>query len=243
MARVYIGTSGWNYDVWKDGFYAGLPRKQWLAHCAEAFTGIEVNATFYRLQTTATFRKWRQATPADFAFCLKGHRYLTHRLALRNVQPENIRRCREGTEALGDRLEVVVWQLPASRRKDIDGLEHFLKQLRFWRKPRHAVELRHTSWFDDETVACLARHDVTNCISDAADWPRWDAVTTNLIYVRLHGHTRTYASAYRGDHLARWADRIARWKSESRDVHVYFDNDMEGAAPRDALTLRRLTGC
>jgi uncharacterized protein YecE (DUF72 family) len=81
---------------------------------------------------------------------------------------------------------------------------------------------------------------VAVCQSDAADWPLWDTVTTDLVYIRLHGHTRTYASAYSSGSLRRWAERIVEWSSSGRTVHVYFDNDAEGAAPRDALRLRQL---
>jgi uncharacterized protein YecE (DUF72 family) len=83
----------------------------------------------------------------------------------------------------------------------------------------------------------LRAHHLANCISDARDWPCWDAVTTDLVYVRLHGHTRTYASSYSGAALARWAARLRRWQRERREVHLYFDNDADGAAPRNALTL------
>ena len=74
-------------------------------------------------------------------------------------------------------------------------------------------------------------------MSDAPDWPRWDRVTTDLVYVRLHGHTRKYASSYSKPALRKWASRVHRWLNENRDVHVYFDNDAEGAAPKNALTL------
>ncbi|HEU5339582.1 MAG TPA: DUF72 domain-containing protein, partial [Sulfuricaulis sp.] len=77
-SRAYIGTSGWNYDSWRDDFYRDNSRKNWLRYCAERFSGIEVNATFYRLQSQETFRRWRDETPAKFRFAIKGNRYLTH---------------------------------------------------------------------------------------------------------------------------------------------------------------------
>jgi uncharacterized protein YecE (DUF72 family) len=86
-------------------------------------------------------------------------------------------------------------------------------------------------------AACLAAHRIAVCQSDAADWPCWDAVTTDLVYVRLHGHAVTYASGYADAALRARARKARRWMREGRDVHVYFDNDAEGEAPRNALRL------
>ncbi len=237
--RAYVGTSGWNYDSWKDDFYAGIRRKDWLRFAASRFTGIEVNATFYRLQEQETFRRWGNETPADFRFAIKANRYLTHNKKLTNPLP-SIRLERERAQGLGRKLAVVVWQLPRQLRKDMGRLEAFAKALKAWRRPRHTLEFRHDSWFDDQVAECLSRHRVAVCQSDAADWPMWDAVTTDLVYVRLHGHTRTYASSYSRRTLSGWADKIRRWLGEGREVHTYFDNDAEGAAPYNALELLEL---
>ena len=78
QGQAYIGTSGWTYDAWKAGFYAGVPRSAWLAHHARHFRAVEVNATFYRRLKQSTFATWLEKTPPDFRFAIKGHRYLTH---------------------------------------------------------------------------------------------------------------------------------------------------------------------
>lgn len=234
--NAYIGTSGWNYKSWRDGFYRNTPQKQWLRFCAEHFTGIEVNGTFYRLQEKSTFQKWREETPHGFPFTIKGHRYVTHNKKLLEAEGPVIR-CRDSASPLGKRLAAVVWQLPAAFRKNIGRLEAFLQALRHWTTTRHAIEFRHKSWFDDEAAECLKKHAVAVCMSDAPDWPMWNEVTTDLVYIRLHGHTRKYASSYSKPSLKKWAARIRTCLEEDRDVHVYFDNDAEGAAPRNALTL------
>ena len=235
-ARAYIGTSGWNYKSWRDGFYGETPQKQWLRFCAERFTGIEVNGTFCRLQEKSTFEKWRGQTPEAFSFAIKGHRYVTHNKKLLDVE-ESVIRCRESASPLGERLTAVVWQLPAFLKKDSDRLEKFLDTLRHWKSTRHAIEFRHKSWFDEEIAECLKRRAVAVCMSDAPVWPMWSEVTTDLVYIRLHGHIRKYASSYNKSALKNWATRIRRWLKENRAVHVYFDNDAEGAAPQNALTL------
>ncbi len=237
--RAYIGTSGWSYPSWKDEFYSEVPQKEWLKFCAERFTGIEVNATFYRLQEKTTFEKWRGQTPDDFHFAIKGNRFLTHNKKL-NDPREPVGKERKRAAALGKKLAAVLWQMPPRFKKHIPRLEGFAGVLDTWRDVRHALEFRHASWFDNEVSECLRRHRLAVCLSDAADWPMWEEVTTNMVYVRLHGHTRTYASPYSTRSLKQWASRTCNWLNEDRDVHVYFDNDAEGAAPYDAMRLIEL---
>lgn len=240
--RAFIGTSGWSYDGWKNDFYAGIPQKQWLEYCADRFTALEANGTFYRLQLESTFRKWVEQTPEDFVFAAKGHRFATHNKKLKDAD-ETIPVSRENMQPLGKKLAVVVWQLPAQFSCNVDRLESFANALsKRWTGTRHSIEFRNTSWFNDEVEGIMSAHDFAVCQSDAADWPMWDAVTTDLVYIRLHGHTRTYASAYSSGSLDDWASKIRIWLRENRDVHVYFDNDAEGAAPYDALKLMERLG-
>lgn len=239
MPGVFIGTSGWNYDEWQDGLYAGVPRRERLVHYARWFNAVEVNATFYRLQKPETLARWRNDTPADFRFSIKGNRYLTHNKKLHDPV-DSVELERDNAHSLGCGLAAVLWQLPGNLSKDMARLQDFCAALDRWSGVRHAVEFRHRSWFDEETAACLDAHGVGNCQSDAADWPMWDAVTGGFVYIRLHGHTRTYASRYSTPHLKRWAAAIEKWRKEGRPVHVYFDNTAGGAAPADALKLKAL---
>lgn len=238
---VYIGTSGWSYDDWRQGFYAGVARKDWLRFCARQFTSIEVNVTFYRLQDRRTFARWREETPPAFRFAIKANRYLTHVKHL--LDPANpVRQERERAEGLGEKLAVVLWQLPGSLRMNLQRLERFADALDTWANTRHVLEFRHPSWFTADVAACLRAHRLAVCWSDASDWPRWAAITTDLVYVRLHGHTQTYVSSYDPASLDAWARRIRGWLDERRQVHVYFDNSAAGAAPRDALRLLERMG-
>src|SRR6266478_130873 len=241
LGQAYIGTSGWNYKSWRKDFYGETPQNRWLRFCSQRFTSIEVNGTFYRLQEKSTVEKWRDQTPERFRFAIKGHRYVTHNKKLLDVQ-ESVIRCRESASPLGKHLAAVVWQLPAFLKKDTARLEKFLGALRHWKTTRHAIEFRHEFWFDDEVTECLKRHAVAVCMSDAPDWPMWEEVTTDLVYIRLHGHTRKYASSYSKHSLRKWAARIRDWLDENRVVHAYFDNDAEGAAPKNALTLLKMLG-
>jgi uncharacterized protein YecE (DUF72 family) len=235
--RAYIGTSGWVYRSWRAHLYRGVPARDWLAHAARTFGALEINASHYVQIAEATYARWRDRTPADFRFALKAHRFVTHYKQLRDVD-DAVARQRAPTRALGDKLAAVVWQLPARLALDLDRLDGFLRALARWPEVRHAFEARHRSWFVEPVAARLAAAGVAVCLSDAPDFPMWRELTTDLVYVRLHGHTRKYASSYRRDHLRRWAADVDRWTREGRDVHVYLDNDAEGAAVANALTLQ-----
>ncbi|HUW51288.1 MAG TPA: DUF72 domain-containing protein [Sulfuricella sp.] len=237
--RAFIGTSGWNYPEWRDSFYGGIPARDWLGFYARHFDAVEVNATFYRHQRRSTFEHWREQTPANFVFAIKGHRYLTHVKRLAEAE-QSLATSREAAAGLGNKLAVVLWQTPRSLHKDLARLERFAQALSAWPEVRHVLEFRHASWFDAEVAGCLRGHRLANCLSDAVDWPLWDAVTTDLVYVRLHGHARTYASAYGDGELGDWAGRIRVWLAEGRNVHVYFDNTAAGAALHNALRLKEM---
>ena len=237
MARAFIGTSGWVYKSWRQGFYAGLPARAWLGHAARVFGALEINGSFYTQIAPETFARWRDETPDDFRFALKGHRFITHYKRLIDCDA-SVRRLREPARRLGEKLDAVVWQLPATMKADVPRLARFMRSLRLWRSVRHAMELRDASWFTDEVARVLEDAGVAVCLSDAPDFPMWRRVTSELVYVRLHGHTRKYASSYPRPSLRRWAIDIAGWMREGRDVHAYLDNDAEGAAARNAVTLR-----
>lgn len=238
--RVWVGTSGWVYPSWRGGLYQGIPRRSWLDHASRTFETLEINGSFYSQISRETYARWRDETPAGFRFSLKGHRFVTHYKRLRDVD-ESVARLRDQASALGDKLANVVWQLPARMVLDEPTLEGFLATLRRrWRKVRHAIEPRHPSWFTRETAARLEHAGVAIAISDAPDFPMWETATTDVVYVRLHGHTRKYASSYSGASLRRWAAVARQWARQDRAVFLYFDNDAEGAAVDDALALRRI---
>lgn len=237
MTTIRIGTSGWNYGPWRDRFYAGVPRDRWLAYYATQFNAVELNGSFYRMLRPSTYAAWRDATPETFRFAIKGHRLVTHINRLKDAAAPVMRQ-RESAATLGPRLAAVLWQLPRSMRKDAARLGAFLTTLSVWPDVQHVMEFRHESWFDTETSCLLTTHGVASAISDSDRWPRWDAITADLAYIRLHGRPHCYLSPYPPDTIAEWAARIARWHCEGRDIHIYFDNTMEGAAAEDAWRLR-----
>jgi uncharacterized protein YecE (DUF72 family) len=239
IPSLYIGTSGWSYPNWQQHFYNRVARKDWLKFYAERFSAVEINGTFYRLQSPDTFKKWFNETPATFRFALKANRYLTHNKKLLDPEPSVLIE-KHHAEALGEKLAVVLWQLPGLYKKDLGRLKDFIDALQQWNEVRHSIEFRHNSWFDDETADRLAKAEIAVCLSDAESWPMWNRISSNLVYMRLHGHARTYVSSYSKPELAYWAERIVRWAKQGKEVHVYFDNTAECAAPFNANTLREL---
>jgi uncharacterized protein YecE (DUF72 family) len=239
VARAYIGTSGWVYKNWRSHLYGDAPVRRWLEIASRTFGALEINGSFYTQIKPATYARWRDETPPEFRFALKGHRFVTHYKRLRDCA-ESIARLRDQAAPLGDKLAAVVWQLPTRSEADVPRLEAFVADLASWPSVRHAIELRHRSWFTDEVARVLEHGGVAACLSDAPDFPMWRAITADFVYVRLHGHTRKYASAYSAANLRAWAADVARWVAEGRDVHVYFDNDAEGHAVHDARVLSAL---
>ncbi len=236
---LYIGTSGWNYKTWKDTFYAGIKQKEWLEHYAQHFNAVEVNATFYRLLKENVISAWKRRTPENFYFAVKGSRYTTHTKRLTDPY-QSIEKQKQNLDPLDYKLSVILWQMPASLEKDMSRLHEFCKALQSWKNKRHAIEFRNTSWFDEEVASLLQEFKLAVCISDAADWPMWDKVSTDLVYIRLHGHIHTYHSSYSEEKLSYWTSRIKNWLEEGLNIHVYFDNTDAGAAPNNALRLKEL---
>lgn len=237
----HIGVSGWNYPEWRADFYRGVAQRDWLAHCVSRFTGLEINGTFYRLFQPSIVERWRTVVRPGFVFAAKGHRLVTHVHRLEDAATA-VAAARAALAPLGPALAVVLWQLPATILKDIGLLARFARVLSDWPEARHVLEFRHPSWFDAETETLLRDHRLANCLSDSPRWPLWDVVLSGLAYVRLHGNELLYRGDYAEGVLAHWAARVRAWRAEGQDVHVYFDNTAEGAAPRNAEALLALIG-
>jgi len=235
---VFVGTSGWAYRGWRAHLYGDVPARRWLEAASRAFDTLEINASFYTQIAPATYARWRTEVPADFRFTLKGHRFVTHYKRLRDCA-DSVIRLRDQSAPLGASLAAVVWQLPSNFELDLARLEDFLGALREW-PTRHALELRHRSWFVPAVADRLRAANVAVCLGDAPDFPMWREVTADFVYVRLHGHTRKYASSYSASSLRRWADDALRWAAAGRDVYIHLDNDAEGHAVRNARALRAL---
>lgn len=235
--RLWIGTSGWQYDDWRDRFYAGVPRRRWLEHYAEHFAIVEVNNTFYRLPEARTFDQWRSRTPDDFVFALKMSRYLTHVRRLRDPK-DAVGMFFDRAHHLGPKLGPVLLQLPpnlaaapAALAAVFDHIPHGV---------RVAVEPRHPSWFTGEVRAVLTEHGAALCLADVDSrpvGPRWP--TAPWTFLRMHSGRATPSPCYGRTALRSWSRRLAADWGDG-EAYVFFNNDTNGCAVRDAHTFARV---
>jgi uncharacterized protein YecE (DUF72 family) len=235
---VRIGISGWRYARWRGVFYPkGLRQADELAFAATRFATLEINGTFYSLQSPALFGRWAAETPDDFVFALKGPRFITHMLKLKNAEPALANFFASGVLRLGRKLGPILWQLPPNFAFDAQKLATFFALLprdtdaaarlarkhnaklksRAWLrttakcKIRHAIEIRHHSFETAEFIALLRKHDIALVCADTVEWPLLMDVTSDFVYCRLHGSQELYASGYDAGALRVWAKRIRNW--------------------------------
>ncbi len=236
--EVRIGISGWRYKGWRGVFYPkDLPQRRELEYAAAIFGSIEINGTFYSLQRPASFARWAEATPEEFAFAVKGSRYITHMLRLTKIRKPLANFFASGVLRLGRKLGPILWQFPPQFRFNAEKIAAFFELLprdlnaacalarrhdkrvsgRSWlrvdenRPLRYAMEVRHPSFVCAEFVSLLRRYGIALVCTDAVSWPRLMDVTADFVYCRLHGSEQLYASGYDGEALDEWAACVTAW--------------------------------
>ena len=249
MAKIRIGISGWRYKPWRGVFYPpGLAQRCELEFAARAFPTVEINGSFYSLQSPASYAAWHRATPDEFVFSVKGPRYITHMLRLKGVESALANFLASGIFNLKEKLGPLLWQLPPTLSYDAARLERFLallprstaQALAIARKRqprmhgrsrlaidrnrvlRHAVEIRHPSFATESFIRLLRRYGAALVVADTAGkWPYLEDVTADFMYLRLHGDQELYTSGYTEAALERWSARIAAWSAghEPHDPH------------------------
>jgi uncharacterized protein YecE (DUF72 family) len=240
LTKIRIGTSGYVYPHWRKGvFYpTGLQAKQELAYYATRFRTVELNNSFYRLPTAEMFTRWRESTPADFDFAVKASRYITHIKRLRDVADE-LALFMERASLLGPKLGPVLFQLPPTQQLDLSRLKDFLSLLQPDR--RWVVEFRHPSWHTQETYGLLADRGVALCIPVGGVLEPDRITTAPFTYIRMH-RGQEPAGGFTEEELKSWAATARALAASGKQVYIYFNNDWEGFALRDAATLEKLLG-
>jgi uncharacterized protein YecE (DUF72 family) len=267
---IRIGISGWRYEPWRRVFYPGdLPQRRELEFATRHFPTIEINGSFYSLQRPEYYEQWYSEAPPGFVYSLKGSRYITHMLKLKGVEKPLANFFASGVLNLRDKIGPLLWQFPPMFAYQPERLAAFFKLLPRTtaqalalarrrdarmtgrsrlaidanRRLRHAVEIRHSSFMNGDFLQLLRRHDIGLVVADTAGkWPKMFDVTSDFVYVRLHGDVEIYKSGYSSRALDGWARRIRAWDAKRKDVYVYFDNDVKVKAPFDALMLMRKLG-
>ena len=234
---VLIGTSGWQYRDWRGAFYPEkLPQGRWLEHYAVHFRTVEVNNAFYRLPDATTFRAWAERTPEDFVVAVKASRYLTHVRRLREAE-EPVGRFVERARHLDRKLGPVLLQLPPTLRLDLDALARALSY--FPPGWRLAVELRHESWFVEETFELLTEAGAAFCLADSPRRRTPVRRTADWGYVRFHEGRATPSPCYGGRALDTWARTLSDLYGPDEDLYAFFNNDPRCCAVRDARLFAR----
>ncbi len=258
--KIHIGISGWRYKGWRGVFYPEkLPQSRELEFASRKFDTIELNGSFYSLHRPQSFLQWHSQTPQDFTFAIKGSRYITHMLRLRNVEGALANFFAQGLLHFGAKLGPILWQLPPNFTFEPERLEQFfsllprtLKQAaelarnhddrlkdRSWFQVRedaplrHALEIRHESFVTERFIRLLRRYGVGSVVADTVEWPLLMDVTSNFVYCRLHGSEVLYASGYEVDALDVWARRVVAW-AQGEEVA-----DGRKASARDAAKRKR----
>jgi uncharacterized protein YecE (DUF72 family) len=280
---IRIGISGWSYGGWRGSFYpTGLRHSDELSYASRQIDTIEINGTHYSLQHPDAFARWYEDTPEDFVFAVKGSRFITHLKQLRDIETPLANFFASGVLRLEEKLGPFLWQFSPRFEFDRERLEHFFTLLprdteaaaavserhdrrlagRSWTRTgrkhelRHAIEVRHTSFLEPAFIALLRRYALALVVADSVAWPYAEDITSDFVYMRLHGSEELYVSGYSNEALDRWAARIKLWSRglwpnnarliapdltpshSARDVYVYFDNDAKVRAPFDASSLR-----
>jgi len=248
MAKLYIGTSGWVYPHWERIFYPEkLFPKDKLKYFSRYFKTTEVNYSFYRLPKSTTYQSWYQQTPKGFLFSLKVSRFITHIKRLKGVKTA-WKTFFKNALNLKEKLGPILFQFPPNFQVSIENTKRLEKFLKFIRENqrldqrksaelRLAMEFRHESWCDKKIYNLLKKYNVAWVIADSPQYPKADVVTTNFIYIRMHGSKVLFSSKYTKKELKELAIQIKKWQKQRLDVYCYFNNDFQGYAIENAKEL------
>jgi len=258
-ARIYVGIGGWTYAPWRGVFYpAGLPHAKELDYASRHLTSIEINGTFYRSQSAATFRKWAAEVPDGFVFAVKGPRFVVQRGTLAEAGDSIARFFDTGVLELKDRLGPVLWQFAPTKKFDEADFGRFLELLPRrldGRAVRHVVEVRHASFITPSFVRLLRRFATPVVLTEHETYPAIADVTGDFVYARLQKGEDAIASGYPPAALDAWAGRLAAWAGggepadlprldrdagadgKPREVFAYVIHEGKVRAPAAAMAL------
>jgi uncharacterized protein YecE (DUF72 family) len=257
--NIRVGIGGWTFEPWRGTFYPkGLPHAKELAYASAHLTSIEINGTFYRSQTPATFRKWASEVPDGFVFSLKGPRFATNRRVLKEAGDSIKRFLDSGVSELGDHLGPLLWQFAPTKKFDEADFGGFLELLpkTFDGRPlRHVIEVRHDSFKTPDFIKLLRRFSMPVVFTDHVKYPNIADITGDFVYARLQQGKDTVPTAYPPKALAAWSDRLDDWakgsepddlprvapspkaKAKPRDVFAYVIHEGKVRAPAGAMAL------
>ena len=240
LTNLHIGTSGWSYKKWIGLFYPeSIKPTAYLQYYAQYFDTTEINTTFYHTPRVSSAENWAKQVPPGFTFCIKMNRYITQLKRLKDPE-EPLQRFFTAIEPLSPVAGPILIQLPPSLHFNYDVTEYFYSLLRReYNHYRFALEARHTSWFDNDSLNLMAKYIIAFVISQSGNvFPYAEFVTDTNIYVRFHGPEALYASPYSYEMLNSYAEKFVHWINDGHVIWAYFNNDVNGYAVQDAQLLK-----
>jgi uncharacterized protein YecE (DUF72 family) len=237
---IHIGTSGWHYEGWSGIFYpVEMKERDYLSFYSTVFRTVEINSSFYHLPLKSTFARWKDAVPGDFIFAVKASRYITHQKKLKDSE-RPLSRFLENAEGLGNKLGIILFQLPPGWNFNPERLKEFIENLPA--KHRYAFEFRDRSWINERTLKLLESHRIAFCIYDMSGYTTPKEVTSDQVYIRFHGSEGPYQGSYSDHTLQEWAIDILKWSGKGIEVYCYFNNDRAGYAVKNTKRLMEIIG-
>ncbi|HYG38108.1 MAG TPA: DUF72 domain-containing protein [Cytophagales bacterium] len=239
--KIHIGTSGWHYMHWIGKFYPDeMKPKDFKEHYQKYFKTVEINNSFYHLPSFETFSNWRVSTPDDFVFSVKASRFITHMKKLKDPQ-NTFANFIQNVDGLEEKLGPILFQLPPKWQFNEERFRDFLETLPK-KGYRFTFEFRNDTWYNETVYELLKKHNMAFCIYELEHHQSPQIVTSDFVYVRLHGPEKKYSGNYSNQTLEHWAEKCKTWQEDNKDVYIYFDNDQLGYAAFNALTLIEKVG-
>lgn len=248
---------GYGYTDWNGPFYPqGMPERSYLGYYATRFNAVELDTTFYGAPRAEVVQRWASAVPAEFRFCLKTPRRITHELRLVNALEEMAGFLRAAA-GLGERLGAVLMQFPPSfAAESLAALEAFLAGVSALPemetgsgRVRLAVEFRHASWYTatHALAGVLREQQVAWAATEYPNLPRRIIPTAPFLYVRWIGQHGSFAHHTherldRSQELSAWLQLLQAIPEEVEQVFGFFNNDYAGFAPATCQRFRLAAG-
>ncbi|HEY5047121.1 MAG TPA: DUF72 domain-containing protein [Rhizomicrobium sp.] len=256
---IRAGIGGWTFEPWRNGvFYPkGLARADELAFAGSRLNTIEINATYHRTQSPASFRKWATETPDEFVFSVKASRFTTNRRVLAEAGPSIDQFLSSGLVELGAKLGPILWQFAPTKPFDCADFEQFLALLPRERNAirlRHAIEVRHQSFAVPQFVQLARKFAVAIVTAHSDKYPLIGDITADFTYVRLQCARPRVVTGYTSAEIKSWGARAKKWEqgktiedlpllsppaksAKLRDVFLYVISGAKERAPAAAMAL------